>query len=133
LCDDGVCRQRTEVAVDWVTECVEDGVGGPFVQIENLAAGTYRVNALPSAGAFSDDQDNWHYHPECNDAGAGLDLSIWDFEALTPALVHDQTSMLSVVRTFTGGALVCQHYDSACGDNHGDNSFQLDLLCPGEF
>lgn len=131
-CTDGLCSMRTEVTVDWVTDCPDDD---SFTF--QLPAGTYRATAVGGAGEFmaaskwdTDDSNmgnTWNWWIPCEpldlDQLATSSNHPTDEEAFMSLIAHEQTVVLD------GRPVSCGLIDSNCKDNRGGVTFALELVC----
>lgn len=134
---DNRCRFSSgRVYVDWVQHCSEDDSAAVYVR--GMPAGTYRLNALPSAGTLWDVRFHspptvgWMYIITCP-----LDMAATEAvhtpgltRYATPQEAYQSITATTATTSWAGGDLRCSLTDMPCGDNAGGVAFQLDLICP---
>jgi hypothetical protein len=129
-CEDGTCRVRETIAIDWVYDCT----AGDFEPLATLPAGNYQATALPSAGSKWNDDDavgglTWAWWIECEEvsfADMRSPLGQWYATADDAfAAVVDKTTVID----HPGGSLSCGLADNICADNRGGVTFELVSAC----
>ena len=130
----GRCTFRTDVTVNWLTNCFGPGGGNTAVSVASMPAGTYTVTALDSAGTVwtpvNYPTTGWFWNIICDNLAAPALATPAGVYYPTPAAAFAALPTTTTTATFAGGTLSCRFNDSACSDNQGGVRFRVERACP---